>query len=171
MELSFKQKVVAVIVYTAVAVAIGRFSSPEKVKIEKETTQVDTSSENKNNSSKTDTNRDTHIETTRTERITPDGTTEVVTKTVKDSKTDRTTKSVDKGTLETSKTEIAKESKLVESKSGGVDLSFLGLVNANRPQDGFSYGLSTTVPILGPINIQAIGTTNGTVGLGLGLRF
>lgn len=143
--------------------AFGRWSAPVKTITETKIIEV----EKKTKDSNTNTNKDTHKETTVTETIHPDGTREVVTKTTEDTKTDKTKS--EKTTEEREKEKTAL--KEVERSSSKVTISALAGVGSVLNNPVIIYGGSVSRPILGPIALGAFGLTNGVFGLSIGLVF
>lgn len=156
--MSTKAKVILAVITVITAFAVGRFSAPEKVKIEKEIVEVE------KKSSETDLDRDKHKTTTTTEITRPDGTKEKTTKVEEDTKTSKNTTTVDlRQRNETETKEVTYGSNRV-TISG---MAGLGLDSLSVP----IYGASITRPILGPIVIGLWGLTNKTGGVSLGLQF
>lgn len=157
-----KSKIIIASIALLTSYAFGRWSAPEKVKIETKIVEV----EKKTETSKTDTDRNKHKETTVTETTRPDGTKETTTKTVEDTQTDRKT-----NTSKTDDTTITEsKSKEVTYSSSKVTVSALAGVNVLK--GGLpDYGASLTKPILGPITVGAFAFQSGMVGCSLGLTF
>lgn len=145
------------------AFAAGRFTVPEKIKIETKTVEV----EKKTDVTKTDTDRDRHRETTTTQVKRPDGTVETTTKLVEDDTTKRKTDSKQTQTdsiTETASKEIVRGSSPVTiSALGGIPLSFSSITPV--------FGAAVTKPLLGPIAIGLWGLSSREVGASLGLTF
>lgn len=144
------------------AFGFGRWSGPEKVKIETKIVEV----EKKTDETQTKTDRDKHKDTTTTEVIKPDGTKETTTHTVEDTQTNRSTDR--NSTMDTTKnTETSSETTYASARVtvlalGAADITELG----NR-----DFGISISRPILGPITVGAFGFHSGIVGAGIGLTF
>jgi hypothetical protein len=136
------------------AFAAGRWSAPQKVKIQ--TVEV----EKKTDDKKVD--KDDHKVTVITEVDQPNGT-KTKTTTIKD---DSDTKVVDKKTDDTTtKTTID-----VEKSSSKVTISALAALNVTKPGLPI-YGASITRPLLGPVTMGVFGLQNGTAGVSVGLTF
>lgn len=148
-----------ILLISALAVfAFGRYSAPDKVKIETKYVEVEKKSE------KTDTDRDKHKETTTTVVKAKDGSTTTTTKVVEDTKTDRKTSEHDDTSVSQSTSkEITKGSKVTVSALAGINLSDL--------TGGPDFGMSVSRPILGPITVGVFGFKSGVVGSSLGLTF
>lgn len=163
------QKVIAVVAYTLVAVAVGRYTVPQTVKIEKETTKQVDVVEKKDLNKQTDANRDTHTEVTVVEKVLPDGTKETTTKTVKDSKTEKSSKVEDQGVVSKNTQESTKDNKTTSASGGKVSISALAGVNIFTPSDGMQYGASVSKEVIGPISIGIWGLSSGTGGASIGI--
>ena len=151
--MSTKIKMLIVVVSIGTAFAIGRYTVPEKVRVETKIVEVEKKVEDK----KENTHKQTHTITT----VKPDGT----------KVTDETTKEDDiiddKDTDVVSKnTDTTTETTRGASK---VTISALGALNLTNSTP--AYGLSITKPILGPITVGLFGLNNGTVGASIGLTF
>lgn len=149
-----KTIVIASVVALLVAFAVGRWSAPEKVKIQTVTV------EKKTDDKKTDT--DDHKVTTITETDKPDGTKTKVT-VISDNKD---TQVVDKKTDDLTQT----TTKEVDRSSSKVTISALAAVNVTKLGVPI-YGASVSKPILGPITVGIFGLQNGTAGVSVGLSF
>lgn len=156
-------KTKAVIIATALltSYAFGRFSAPEKIKIETKTVEE----EKKTDQTQTDADRNRRRETTKTEVTRPDGTTEKTEKTVETSETHKETDRKD--TSDTSTT--SETSKEVTRGSSKVTIGALGAFRLTSPT--VSYGVWVSRPILGPITLGVFGLTDSTVGGMIGLTF
>lgn len=136
--------------------ALGRYTVPEKVKIETKIVEV----EKKTKSDKKEVVR--HRETTTTEVTRPDGTKEKTIVVVEDTESKSTSKESDKITKkETDKKEV--------TRSGSpVTIAALAGVKLGSFTD-IDYGVSVSKPILGPISIGAFGFTSRRLGVQIGL--
>lgn len=139
--------------------ALGRFSTPETVKVETKTVQVDSKVDN------TSTNQDKHQDTTTTTTKAPDGTVVTKTETVVDTNTHRQTRDTD--TTDTS-TDTSKE---VTRSSSKLSISVLAGVNVTSPGATPVYGGSITRGLIGPLTVGLFGLSNGVVGASVGLTF
>lgn len=141
-----KTKIIGSIIIIAVSFAFGRYTAPSAAIKTIETNQTDT-----------ETQKDTHKETT----ITKDKNGNEVTKIIEDSTTKKdkqSTTNIDQ-TVTPSNKDILNVSALVATD--GFSLSNITPV----------YGLSVTKNLLGPITVGAFGLTNRTVGLSIGVNF
>ena len=152
--MSTKAIVIISVVALLTAFAVGRWSAPEKVKIQTVTVEKKTDDKKVN----TDDNKVTTI----TETDKPDGTKTKVT-VISDKKD---TQVVDKKTDDLTQT-VTKE---VDRSTSKVTISALAALNVSKLGVPI-YGASVTKPILGPITVGAFGLQNGTVGVSLGLSF
>ncbi len=170
-----KKFIAAAAVLFLFGAALGRYTTPVKVRIEKETITVEKKTEETQKNTKTDTDRDKHKETTVTETKNKDGTITKTTKTVEDTKTDRhsdqnsdTKKTDDISQKSTEKTEIIRGSSPVTvSLLIGTSMRFSG-GSAVTP---IIYGGSISKPVFGPISMGLWLLDNSTCGISLGLVF
>lgn len=147
-------------VLIVVAFAFGRYSAPEKVKVETVTVEV----EKKTAETDTSKERNRRKETTTRKERRPDGTEIEHTTVVEDSKTEVDSRK----TVHTDKTVDTRQTR-EEYRSSGVSLGALGAVNVS---DGrLSYGAYLQKDVVGPLSLGAFGLTSGTVGLSIGIRF
>ncbi len=160
-----KVKVFIAVVSIGVAFAFGRYTTPERIKIEKVIVEV----EKKTKDSNTDAERNKRRETTTREVTHPDGTKEVITTVVETTETSK--KSNTHETDKISKKE--KDSKEIVKNSNTFNLSLL--TGAKLPSGGslspLIYGGHITKQILGPINVGVWGLSDSTGGVSLGLSF
>lgn len=158
-KMSAKYKVLVSILVVLTSFAAGRYSLPEKLKVE-------TISEEKDKKVlQMDTDRDKHKETTTVEVVKPDGTKETTTKTVEDDNTKKKTNET-----EASKTDKT-ETKEITYSSSKVTVSAIAGVTPFSLSPSVVYGGSVTKPILGPITSGVWFLTNGTIGASVGLTF
>ena len=159
--LTTRQKVIVAVVYTATAVAVGRWSLPAKVKTEIKTVTVEKQILVKDTTKAVDTNKKTIVK----ETVKPNGEKVIVTITTDNSKeksnTEAKTVTDLNKTGDTTKAIIRPQDRVTLSMLGGYDLM----------HSQFVYGASVTKPIIGPIAIGAWFLNNGTVGASLGLTF
>lgn len=143
--------------------AIGRWSAPERVKIETHTVEV----EKKTDSSQSASDRDRKRETTKTEVTRPDGTVEKTEKTVETTEThketDRRDTSESARSNETSKEVTHASAKVTIAALAGVRLSSLTTASP------VLYGAQVYRPVLGPIGIGVWGFTDLSFGVSLGI--
>lgn len=164
MELSRKQKVGIVAIYTLSAVAVGRYGVPitktSKVETSKTNTVAKDTSTHDTKAKKT--------KTTVTETTNKDGSktkkTEVVVedKTVADKDVAKSKTAVD--TKKDTETQVA--------QVGHWHVSLLGGLNVLSPaSSGFVYGAAASRDIIGPFNLGLFGLSTGVMGLSAGLNF
>ena len=153
-----KVKVIIGAVAIVVAFAVGRYSGPEKIKVETKIVTVE-------KDTKTDTS-DTqdHKKITIVDTTKPDGT-KTKTTTIVDDKEAQDTKT------ETDQT-TTKESQTTEITKGSNKVLVSGLIARNLSSFASPiYGASISKPILGPLYIGAFGLTDKTIGVSIGLMF
>lgn len=157
-----KYKIIAAVFTVVSAFAIGRFTTPVKIKTEIKTVEVDKKT--------TDLDRDSqlnrHRKTTTTTVKKPDGTIETTTTTTDDAQKNTETSSVTTDDR-TTKTDTTKE---VTRGAPPVTISVLAglkLTDFSTP----IYGLSATKPILGLVAVGVWGFNNGMAGVSIGLQF
>lgn len=137
----------------AAAFLFGRYSAPEKIKIETKTVTVEVQKESQTAAS------DAIVVTTTVSR--PDGT--KITRVKNEIKHELSAmKSIANAQSETMKKEITNRRCVVVSGLVGGSISFPPIL---------IYGVSVTKPILGPITVGAWGLTNATFGISAGLEF
>lgn len=142
--------------------AVGRYTTPVKVKTETKIVTVTKEVEKKS----TDNKKERHKNTTTTEVTHPDGTKETTTVVTDDTDSENKTNSVAKSESSTT-TDVKKE---VTRSSSPVTLSILGGTSFNSFGQPI-YGGSLTKPLLGPLTVGFWGLSNGTGGVSLGLTF
>lgn len=141
-----------IIVFTVISVgafALGRYSVPEKVRVETKVVEVE----------KKEIKKDKKSETVIVKVTKPDGTVEEHTTIVSGETTD-INKNVN--TVSNQNSEIVR---------GDIKLSVSALVGTDLSTNNPVYGASLTTPVLGPILLGAFGLTNKTFGLSVGLTF
>jgi len=157
-------KVIISVIVLATSYGFGRWSAPEKIKIEKQIVEV----EKKTSDSSSETDRNRHRETTETEVTKPDGTVEKTKKTVEDSSSNKETNKHD--TAESTITES--ESKEITRPSSKVTISALaGAQLSLSDESPLHYGVAASKPILGPLTMGVFFLTPNIVGGMLGLTF
>ena len=149
-----KQALIVGSVALVVAFAVGRWSAPDKVKIQ--TVEVEKKTDDKKVAV------DDHKVTTIIETDGPNG--------VKTKKTvisdNSNTQVEDKKTDDLTKT----TTKEVDKSTSKITISALAAMNLTKP--GLpTYGASVTRPILGPLTVGVFGLQNGTAGVSVGLTF
>lgn len=156
-----RTKIIIVVVYTAAAIAVGRYSTPEKIKVEVRTVEV----EKKTDDKKTDAKANTHKKTTVVEIDKPSGEKDI-TMTITDDNSIETsidnkeTDVLDK-TTDQSKEVVRGDSKVTISAMGGYDVTLNRVV----------YGASITKPVLGPFTVGVWGLTEPVFGASIGIEF
>jgi hypothetical protein len=169
-----KNYMIVAAVALVLAFAFGRWSAPEKIKIEKEVVTVETKSKETTSDEKKKTDIDTNLEKTVTEITHPDGSKEVVTHYTRNSHASRSSEKEASSTEKETLAKTEKESKEVTKSSSKLIVS--GLVGGNGLSglDALKapvYGAHVQKTVLGPIMVGAWGLTDRTVGLSLGLIF
>lgn len=161
MELSNRNKAIIVGVSLATAFVIGRYTVPEKVKIETKIVEV----EKKSTDSDVGVKTDKHKKVTITKTTKPDGE-----KTVTITKTDDDSSDVNVNNKQTTQTTTDKDT-LKEITAAGSKLTISALAGFDLGTMKPTYGASFTKPILGPITIGGFILSNGSCGGSLGLTF
>lgn len=162
--MDLKYKVGITVVVVAVVFAAGRYSAPEKIKIETKIVEVEKKVEDTDQKKI----KDTHKKTTTIVVKKADGTETTTSVTTDDSvvKDDKTTKITD---------DISKTSDIVkeESKSTShLNLALLGGTNVLNPSSsGIIYGASASRNLVGPITVGLWGLNSGIGGMSIGLEF
>lgn len=157
----------AVVGSSAAVFALGRYTAPEKVRVETKTVTVEVEKKTETKAVAKDLGRKTHtVSTTR-----PDGTQTVETTT----ETEVVSRTAIASQSEASKVSQASTSKTVESSKSHVTIQVLaGLQNLklDTPVFGLSvFGLSVSRPLLGPVVIGVWAFSNKTYGVSAGLQF
>jgi hypothetical protein len=161
MELSLKNKVIIVICYTAACVAIGRYATPTKVKVETKTITVEKKSDDKN----TETKKQNHKKTVTHTTIEPNGKKDIVSVTTDDNDAYNTVDEK-KDNSDNTTQNTASET------TGPVDkVTISGLVGIDFKTGQPIYGGSVSRPILGPITLGLFGLSNLSCGMSIGLQF
>lgn len=156
-----KKKYGLVTVSALAIFALGRYTAPEKIKIETKIVEVEKKTDQTKKKSKENTRR----KTTKRKTTKPDG--EVIEETIKEKETSQTDTTENKTTEEnrksssTSKEQTAGGSRVNLSALGGFDL------NTGRP----IYGASLTKSFIGPTTIGIWGLNNLSCGVTLGISF
>jgi hypothetical protein len=161
MQLTTRNKIILVVVYTAIAVAAGRYMTPEKVKVETKIVEVEKKTDDKD-VAKEDV-KHKHIVVTQDSK--PSGETIVTTDTTYDDKDSEDSKEIKTDT--SSKDEaVVKETVY---NNGRVTLSALGGINLSTLAP--VYGASIVKPIVGPVAVGIWGLSDGSCGVSVGLQF
>ena len=160
-SIDIKYKVVIVVISLASSFAIGRYTVPEKVRIETKIVEV----EKKSDSKEQDSNKNNHKKIVIVRVVKPDGEKQTTV-----TSTDESTENKKNVEKVSSDTQIAKEDKKeVTGNQQKVTISALvgGDITTRLPV----YGLSITRPILGPLTVGLFGLSNGSIGASVGLTF
>jgi len=156
-----RYKILIVVGYTVVAVAIGRYTLPARVKVETKIVTV----EKKVTNTSTSKTENTHKKVVIVEDTKPSGEKTTTTTTTDDVQfaENQKTHASDATTTdkESSKDTTYSSSKVTLSALGGLDLTTMKPI----------YGVSATKPIAGPLTLGVFGLSNGSCGLSLGVTF
>lgn len=163
MELTRTHKIIIVSVAIVGSFALGRWATPERIKIETKTVEIER---------KTEDNKSKEIEKKNIKIITKEETRADGTKTI-------TTTTQDESTTETLKHDISIDEinkstdtiKEVTNSSSKTTISLMAGADVTNIAGGISYGLSVSRPILGPLTIGAFGMSNKTGGVSVGITF
>jgi hypothetical protein len=155
-----KYKIIIVVVSLAIAFAVGRYSTPEKIKTVTQTVTV--------HDIQTDTNTDKkdNKKVVTVEDDKPTGEKVITTTTTDNSDTNTKIDQTDDTTTNTTSTK--------EVTKGSDKVTILGLAGTQFGKGSplsTVYGGSISKPVLGPITTGAWGLSNKTVGLSVGLTF
>lgn len=161
--MSTKAKVILAVIALLTAFAVGRYTVPEKIRIEKQIVEVEKKTETK----ETDTNRNKHKETKVVEVVKPDGTKETTTTTTEDTETDKKTNQQD----HSESTNTTKETKEVTAGTQKTTIAFMAGTGFSLDSQKAFLGAQVYKPVLGPIGIGVWYLTNSTVGASIGLSF
>lgn len=157
--MSNRNKFVIIITVLIVTFAVGRYTAPEKVKIETRTVEV----EKKQKS--VDIDRDRNKKTTTKTIIKPDGT-KVITSVTEDNTATNIKSKSNSEAIKASET--VKE---VIKSSSKTHLSALAGINPFKLDNGPDFGASASRTILGPISIGLFGFKSGMCGGSVGVEF
>lgn len=170
-NLTLKQKVGGVVVYTLLCVSVGRYTVATSIKTEKTQAKTDTSVVTDDSKKKQDTTKDKHEKTVIVEIDKPDGTrkkTTIITQ--DDSYQNKVTHDV-VTTDDTKKTDDTKDTKTVTTDARTLHVYALAGMNISNPSQGVIYGAHVSKEIFGPASIGLFGLSNGTCGGSIGLSF
>jgi len=161
MQLTRRTKVIIVVVSLATSFAFGRYSVPEKIKIETKIVEVEKKTDDKKIIDK----EKKHVKTITTETDKPDGTKVITSVTTDDSieddkTTDVSTDDIKKDT-DTVKEVTKGSSKVTVAALGGIDFT----------NGHYIFGASVDKPLLGPITFGLFGFSDLRFGISLGLQF
>lgn len=173
--MNWKVIVIIELIVICTAFAFGRYSVPEVVKTEHDSTTVSHTTDTRNETAETHTDRDKHKDVVVTETVQPDGTKTVTTHTIEDSKIHRDTddsvkdhSSNNTANHTVDKTEtIAGRNKLNVSLLVGPSISLSGGLSLGP----IAYGAHISKPILGPVTVGLWGLSTGAGGMSVGLNF
>lgn len=159
-----KYKIIIALVTVLTAFAFGRYSAPEKVKIETKTVEV----EKKTTDQTKKVDRNKHLKTVTTTEERPDGTKVTTTTTTVDTDTKSNTDTA----INDDKTKNTETTKEVTRGGNKVTISALAgaKVSFSEPLTPI-YGGMVNKELLGPITIGAFGLSDGVGGIALGLTF
>lgn len=160
-----KTKIIIAVIAAIGLFALGRYTTPTKVKIEKQIVEV----EKKTKQSDSDSERDKHKVTVVREIIKPDGSKETTTTTTEDTRTTKDTRVTE--TDQASKT--TKETKEVTRAGSRANISLLAGMSPDS-LGKVSYGVTANKEILGPVTVGVFGLLPGAspiVGASIGLNF
>lgn len=158
-----KVKIIIAVTVTLASYAAGRWSAPEKIKIETKTVTVEKLIKDTDKT----TDKDRHKKLVVTEKTDPDGTHTKTTTVTDDTVTQTNVKS--KTTDDTASTSDTQ--KEITRPSSKVTLSLMAGINLGLGGNPLIYGGSVYKPILGPIGLGVFYLTNGSTGASIGLSF
>lgn len=151
-----KQAVISLVAALLVGVAIGRFTLPAKIIVKTETVEVDKST--------AATDKNDHSVTTVTQIKKVDGSVVTTTVTAKNVQTDSKVSNI-----------IDKDSKTDKETIYNTASWTLGVIASAKPLSGLhptvTYGGEVLYKLLGPFQVGAMGLTDGTFGVILGITF
>jgi len=153
------KKFILIAIALATAYAFGRFSAPEKVKVETKIVEVEKKVEKK------EIEKQNNKKTTSVTEIRPDGTKTITTVTTDAGVTKTKDRSVEESIKSTS------ENKETTNSSSKVTIAALAGVNPFRITEGVDLGGMVSRPVLGPITIGVFGFKSGMCGVSAGLTF
>jgi hypothetical protein len=168
---SIKPSILLLIILTAVAV--GRFTVAEKIKIEKQIVTVETKTEDKKQDTKSELDREKHKKIVTTEITKPDGTKESTTTTTEDTSTKQDRES-DTTTHDAEQlTQTVKETKTIERGQGRLSISALvgPSISFSSGVGPLNYGAHIQRNLIGPITVGIWGISSGIGGASIGLTF
>jgi hypothetical protein len=171
MDQNKKLIAIGAVFIAVVAFAFGRYTTPEKVKVETVTKTVEVEKKTHDATTQIDQNRNRKREIETVELVRPDGSKETRTKTVETTETnrDRTTTVSDREKSTTTRDEETR--KEVSKASGSTVVSVLGGAKLDDWVSGKRYGLAVTRNVIGPVTIGVWGLNDTTCGLSVGLSF
>lgn len=170
-----RNQIIGLVALVLTAFAFGRYTAPEKVKIEKEIVTVESAKKEDSKHVSTDLSRDKRVEKVITEIVRPDGTRETSTRVVEDTSTAKRSDTAANSREESNKASIEKSSETIEY--GRNKLSLAVLAGAAPSFSGglsfgpLAYGGHVQKNLLGPITFGVWALSSGTGGISLGLMF
>lgn len=165
MTLTTKNKVIIVVVYSVALVGLGAYLVPTKIKTEIKTVEV----EKKDDKTVVKKDTNTHKKTVTVVTQKPDGE-----KTTTITKTDDSTSTDDKHSIEqTSIDKTTDQTKEVTKTGGTLRLSLLGgahiFGSSTSATNVLVYGASASKNLIGPMSCGLWGLSDGTVGASIGI--
>lgn len=149
-----KYYIIGGIILLAGTFAFGRYSAPERVRIETKTVTVEVEKKTQNTDIKQNTKTTTVIK--------PDGTKIIDTTTISDTDT-KTKTDID----QTTSTDTTKET---DKSSSKLIIEGLASTTITNPS-GITFGGHISNNLIGPVRIGVFGFTDGKVGISLGFQF
>lgn len=156
-----KTKIIVCIITVTAAFAAGRYTVPEKVRVETKIVEVEKKSTENVADVKT---REKKTEVTKVVAK-PDGTKETTTTVIYDNSKENDHKT------DTTDTVAKSQDKTKEVTHASDKVTVSALIGANIRSPGMVYGASITKPILGPLAVGLFGLSDGTCGGSIGLTF
>lgn len=156
-----KKKVGISVVTLLVVFAVGRYTAPEKIKVETKIVEVEKKTEEKTKNKKKNDKR----KTTKRKIVKPDG--EVITEVIKEKDNSETDTTKDKTVDENKKT---KEEKKEETR-GNNKINISALAGFDMRTGKPIYGASISKSFIGPTTIGIWGLNNNSCGVTLGISF
>lgn len=172
MELTLKKVIITVAITLITGYAIGKYTTPTKVEIKKETVYVEKRIVDKDELKRIELERNKTLRKIIIEITKPDGTKEKTTRYVEKTSSNKTIEEKTK-TTEKTETEIkTTETKLVENSRTELSLSLLAgaqIKDFSLTSTPIAYGGHLQKRILGPITLGVWGLSNLSCGFSLGL--
>lgn len=153
-----KTKIIIAVCALATAFAIGRYTVPEKVRIETKIVEIEKKVTDQ------DKDKNEHKKTIIVVVTKPDGTKQSTTTISDDTDTKTDTHQTD---------DISKTTDITKEITAGTQkTTVLGLVGMDLTKAGLpDYGISVSKSVLGPVSVGVFGFKSGMVGAGVGLSF
>lgn len=162
MELTTRRKIIIFLVYTLVAVAVGRYT----VTFSSKDSKQDDKKEETHKKEDKDKHDDKIIKRKVVEETKPDGTKIKTTDTIVTDKKNET----DHTNTDSKTDDKSKETKTETANSGKFNISVLGGVNVTNPVKPI-FGAHVSRDIIGPVNVGLFGLSDGVVGASVGVTF